>query len=79
MGIGGSVIFSAKRGSEKKDGSENQYFTAAIIGALLLSLLAWIGIMRLESPILTFFGADEGLLLLAVYAASAIKKYTKTQ
>ena len=28
MGIGGSVIFSTKRGSEKKDGSENQYFRA---------------------------------------------------
>ena len=65
MGIGGSVIFSTKRGSEKKDGSENQYFTAAVIGALLLSLLAWMGIMRLESPILTFFGADADLLLLA--------------
>lgn len=65
MGIGGSVIFSTKRGSEKKDSSENQYFTAAVIGALLLSLLAWMGIMRLESPILTFFGADADLLLLA--------------
>ena len=33
MGIGGSVIFSTKRGSEKHDGSENQYFTASVIGA----------------------------------------------
>ena len=40
MGIGGSVIFSTKRGSEKKDGSENQYFTAAVIGPAILALLA---------------------------------------
>ena len=33
MGIGGSVIFSARRGSAGRDGSENQYFTAAVIGA----------------------------------------------
>ena len=40
MGIGGSVIFSTKRGSEKCDGSENQYFTSAVIGAVILSILA---------------------------------------
>lgn len=65
MGIGGSVIFSTKRGSEKSDGSENQYFTAAVIGSVILSVLAWIGIMCFERPILTFFGADDALLVLA--------------
>ncbi len=83
MGIGGSVIFSTKRGSkksdviaksdeigktdriEKSDGIENQYFTSAAIGAVLLSVLAWVGIIRFERPILTFFGADESLLPLA--------------
>lgn len=66
MGIGGSVIFSAKRGrNERKDGVENQYFTAAVIGAVLLAVLAWIGILFLERPILTFFGADVSLLKLA--------------
>ena len=65
MGIGGSVIFSLKRGSEKSDGSENQYFTAAVIGAMMLSVLAWIGIICFEQPILTFFGADDSLLALA--------------
>ena len=65
MGIGGSVIFSTKRGSEKSDGSENQYFTAAAIGAVILSILAWIGVICFERPILTFFGADESLLSLA--------------
>ena len=66
MGIGGSVLFSAQRGkSEQRDGSENRYFTASVIGAVLLSLVAWIGIFCLERPILTFFGADSALLVLA--------------
>ena len=58
MGIGGSVIFSRKRGSEKCDGSENQNFTSAVIGAVILSILAWIGAICFERPILTFFEAD---------------------
>ena len=65
MGIGGSVIFSTKRGSEKNDGSENQYFTSAVIGSVILSALAWVGVIIFERPILTFFGADESLLALA--------------
>ena len=65
MGIGGSVIFSTKRGSEKKDGSENQYFTAAVIGSAILALLAWTTLLCFERPILTFFGANESLPALA--------------
>ena len=65
MGIGGSVIFSTKRGSEICDRNENQYFTSAVIGAVILSILAWIGVMCFERPILTFFGADEALLVMA--------------
>ena len=65
MGAGGSVIFSAKRGSRENDGSENQYFTAAVIGSAILSVLAWLGVAVFERQILTFFGADESLLLLA--------------
>ncbi len=65
MGIGGSVIFSTKRGNEKCDGRENQYFTVSVIGSVLLAVLAWTGIMLFEHPILTFFGADESLLALA--------------
>lgn len=65
VGIGGSVIFSTRRGSGKSDGSEHQYFTAAVIGAVLLSVLAWIGVLGFQRPVLTFFGADEALLALA--------------
>ena len=63
-GIGGSVIFSIRRGSAEK-GGENQYFTAAVLGSVLLALLAWVGVLCFEGPVLTFFGADSSLLPLA--------------
>ena len=66
MGIGGSVIFSIERGSSgQQSGSENQYFTAAAIGAVILAVAAWAAMLLLETPLLTFFGADETLLPLA--------------
>ncbi len=64
-GIGGSVIFSTKRGSGRKDGSENQYFTTAVIGSVILALVAWGAVLCFERPILTFFGADTSLLQMA--------------
>ncbi len=73
VGIGGSVIFSMKRGDEHGDGTENQYFTATVFGAVILSILAWIGVIRFEHPILTFFGADEALLALAQRYMQPIK------
>lgn len=74
MGIGGSVIFSTRRGgSVKSDGSENQYFTVAVIGSILLSILAWIGIILFEDQVLTFFGANEALLGLAKEYVRPIK------
>ena len=67
MGIGGSVIFSIERGSGEQHtaGSENQYFTAAVIGSVLLAVLAWAALLLFETPLLTFFGASEELLGLA--------------
>ena len=60
MGVGGSVIFSTKRGSGMSgDGEDEQYFTAAVIGSVILAALAWIGLILFERPLLTFFGADE--------------------
>ena len=66
MGIGGSVIFSTKRGSGMSaDGEDEQYFTAAVIGSVILAALAWVGLILFERPLLMFFGADETLLALA--------------
>lgn len=72
MGIGGSVIFSTKRGGGGK-GDENQYFSAAVIGSLVLAGLAWIGIWCFERPILVFFGAAARLLELALAYMRPIK------
>ena len=56
MGIGGSVIFSMKRGANKtQNGSENQYFTAAVFGAVCLALVTWAGIWQFTAPLLRFF------------------------
>lgn len=73
MGIGGSVIFSAKRGAEQNDGEENQYFTMAVLGSVLLAVLAWVGVLAFEAPVLTFFGADETLLAMAQRYMQPIK------
>ena len=74
MGIGGSVIFSIERGgSERSSGSENQYFSAAVIGSVALAALAWAAMLLLETPLLTFFGASEGLLPLALEYLRPVK------
>ena len=65
MGAGGSVLFSIRRGGETGAGSENQYFSAALIGAVVLAVPAWVCIIFFDRPILTFFGADSSLLVLA--------------
>ena len=66
MGIGGSVLLSAKRSvGGKAAGAAHQYFTAAVIGSIALALLAWAGVLCLEAPLLTFFGADSALLPMA--------------
>lgn len=63
MGIGGSVIYSTKRGGKRGNtGDENQYFTAAVIGSVILSLAAWAAVLLAEEPILRFFGANDTLL-----------------
>lgn len=63
-GIGGSVLFSTCRG--RRDGDENQYFTAAAMLSIVLALAAWAALWLWEAPILIFFGADETLLPLAL-------------
>ena len=73
-GIGGSVVFSIERGSSARHtGSENQYFTVAVIGSVFLAGLAWAALLLLEVPLLSFFGADQELLPLAQQYLKPIK------
>lgn len=74
MGIGGSVIFSMLRGqTDHKGKDENEYFTASVIGAVGLSIIAWLAVLFFEEPILMFFGADVHLLSLAQTYLKPIK------
>lgn len=66
MGIGGSVIFSTLKGkADKKTENENEYFSVAVIGAIILSIITWIVIVFFDRELLIFFGAEETLLSLA--------------
>lgn len=74
MGIGGGVIFSIERGGNAKHtGNENQYFTVAVIGSVFWAGLAWAVLVLLETPLLTFFGANQTLLPLAQQYLKPVK------
>lgn len=66
-GIGGSVIFSLKKGMNRdgRKGNGNQYFTSSLILSVFLAVLSTAAVFLFEDQILTFFGADESLLYLA--------------
>ncbi|MEI3578928.1 MAG: MATE family efflux transporter [Acutalibacteraceae bacterium] len=64
-GIGGSILFAAARGS-RGDGTENRFFTAAVLLCSILSALCWGLILFLPGPLLRLFGADDTLLPLAM-------------
>ncbi len=73
-GIGGSVIYSIKKGGGIDKGrAENKYFTAALIFSLILAALSWAFIIFFENELLIFFGADETLLDYAVRYMRPIK------
>ena len=65
MGTGGSVIFSTLKGRGTKTENENEYFTTALIGSVILAVLSWAAVLKWEESLLLFFGADERLLPLA--------------
>lgn len=66
MGIGGSVLFSIIKGqANEKNKNENEYFSAALIGSIILSAAAWAAIAFFDSELLIFFGAQGNLLPLA--------------
>lgn len=74
MGIGGSVIISTFRGkSQQTSDNENEYFTTAIIGSFILSIVAWLAIIFFDQPILSFFGANTELLPLTQSYLTPIK------
>lgn len=66
MGIGGSVLFSTLRGESKDNKKQsNEYFTVAVIGAVILAVITWIAVIFFDRELLLLFGAEEKLLELA--------------
>lgn len=66
MGIGGSVLFSTLRGeSEQNQKKSNEYFTAAVIGVVILAVVTWLSVIFFDRELLLLFGAEETLLPLA--------------
>lgn len=66
MGIGGSVLFSTIRG--RADGSirkSNEYFTASVIGSVILAAVIWLIIIFFDRNLLLIFGAEGNTLTLA--------------
>lgn len=74
MGIGGSVIFSTMKGKgQNNENRGNEYFTSALLGSVLLAILAWVLIIYKEDEVLSFFGANSTLLPLAKEYVRPIK------
>lgn len=66
MGIGGSVLFSTLRGeSQQNRKKSNEYFTAAVIGVVILAVITWLAVIVFDRELLLLFGAEETLLPLA--------------
>ena len=68
MGIGGSVLFSmirGKSGGEEELRRTNEYFTASVIGTVILAVIVWMGIIFFDRQLLVAFGAQDNTLTLA--------------
>lgn len=65
-GIGGSVLFSHIKGQSSGNRQKaNEYFTCAVAGSVLFSIIVWLALFFFEEPVLIFFGASKELLFLA--------------
>ena len=64
FGIGGSVLMSAAKGAGDES-CGNSFYTMAFIGAAVVAVLSWLGIIFFQDALLRLFGADDLLLGLA--------------
>ena len=66
MGIGGSVLFSTVRGrADGSIGESNEYFTASVIGSVILAGAIWLIIIFFDRNLMFIFGAQGNTLTLA--------------
>ena len=74
MGIGGSVLFSTIRGkAEGQEKQSNEYFTASVIGSVVLAAIIWIAVIFFDRKLLLLFGAQDNTLFLAREYVKPIK------
>lgn len=74
MGIGGSVLFSAIRGkSSEQEEKSNEYFTASVIGSVILAVIVWLAVIFFDRELLILFGASDQPLFLALEYINPIK------
>lgn len=74
MGIGGSVIFSTIRGREQgQERKSNEYFTASVIGSVILAAVIWLLIIFFDRELLMMFGAQGNSLTLGLEYVAPIK------
>lgn len=74
MGIGGSVIFSTIRGREQgQERKSNEYFTASVIGSVILAAIIWLLIIFFDRELLMMFGAQDNTLTLGLEYVAPIK------
>lgn len=63
FGIGGSVYFSNVRSRANKTGDdENEYFTVAVLGAAVFSMLCTAVFFLFDVEVLLLFGAEESMI-----------------
>lgn len=72
-GIGGSILYSIKRGEQKPSSTTNTYFSATLILGAFISLILWVGLWTAEDQLLSLFGANAALLTMGKEYLSAIK------
>lgn len=66
MGIGGAVLFSTVRGrADGSIGESNEYFTASVIGSVILAGAIWLIIIFFDRNLMVIFGAQGNTLTLA--------------
>lgn len=58
--VGGSVLFSNRKGQGKED-EANGYFTAAVLLMAGITVVLWAVFLLLSRPIMTLFGADSSI------------------
>ena len=74
MGIGGSVLFSTIRGrSDGQEKQSNEYFTASVIGSVILAGVIWLAVIFFDRELLLLFGAQDNTLSLAREYVAPIK------